>query len=112
MSVYRRTYDPLRDISALDLADLRKWICENCGLHCAGRGGPERNHCIYPDRKFYHQKVSVLVNYELVCHICHQRGDVHTRAHRLEFLQKQKDRYGAALVDGWIDSLGLKDSSI
>ena len=34
------------------------------------------------------------------------------RTNRLEFYQKQCDRYGEDVVDGWIESLPMKDKNI
>src|SRR3990172_8381864 len=104
MTVYiqPRVLNPFRDVSAEELAEYRGWACENCG-HGVG-DDPERNHCIVPDRKRYHQQVSIALNYELVCHWCHQREDVHTFQHRVEFKRKQEERYGAEVVAGWLRS--------
>ena len=104
--------NPFADISTIELADHLGWICQNCGLHCASRGGPEANHCLVHDRKRYHRQVTIYMNKELVCHICHQEGEVHTIQHRLEFYRKRCEQYGRDVVDGWLKGLPIAYAEI
>jgi len=91
--------DPFKEPDVMELAEYRAFVCENCGEHVFWGGRhPERNHCLIPDRKRYHNVVTVGINLELVCNVCHQLEHVHTYEHRVEFKRKQEQRYGVQTV--------------
>ena len=112
VSTIPRVLDPFRVYTTVEHADMLNWICEHCHQHCGGRGGPESNHCLVPDRKRYGSQVDEAINKELVCHICHQEEEVHTFVHRVAFKRKQEDRYGVKRVDGWLRSIPMVSDGI
>ena len=107
-----RVLDPFSDCDALTLAECRGYTCEACGGSVWQNGGPERNHCLVPDRRRYHKQVTVAINFELVCHRCHQTEECHTFVHRVAFKRKQEERYGVKRVDGWLRSIPMVSDGI
>ena len=104
--------NPFADCTAAELAEYRGYKCENCSGSVWQNGGPERNHCLVPDRKRYHQQVTIVLNFELVCHKCHQTEECHTFEHRVAFKRKQEERYGVERVDGWLRSIPMVSDGI
>lgn len=113
MSVYDtpRVLDPFSNPSAYELAEARNWICEcGCGEHVNRHGGPERNHCIFPDRKRHHSEVSRAWNYQLVAHNHHE--NCHTLENRIRFYKIQCDRYGREFMEGCLKQVPVHPSEI
>ena len=114
MSVYTipRVLDPFKQVTTTELCEYRKDTCENCKKNVWGNGGPEKNHCILPDRKRHKPYCDMAINLELVCAYCHRMEFVHTFQHRVEFKRKQESRYGAERVEGWLAQVGTFDEII
>jgi len=109
MTVYDmpRVLDPFSNPSAEELAEYRDWTCEICGME----RGVQRHHALFR-RDIRFPQLDCALNYQLVGVICHMSGCADTRANRLEFYEKQCERYGKDVVDGWIDSLPMHDKSL
>jgi hypothetical protein len=111
MSVWieTKTADPFSDINIRDFLRLRP-RCEVRGGKCLGRAS-QRHHALFGrDRRF--PQLDVLINYQAVCENCHTgTGEADYRANKTAFYARQCERYGKAVVDGWIESLPLKDKS-
>jgi hypothetical protein len=79
--------------------------CEHCGSAFTFSNRPERHHCIH-GRVKGKPEFDEPVNIELVCHNCHQSGEVDSFEHRKEFAMRQINR-GYDVV-AWVESLNLK----
>ena len=105
MTVYEhKKRDLYADISAEDLAELRKYRCEAGGPNCIGIG-TQRHHGMIRRGKSA-KWLNVLLNYQLVCYVCHtETGYADSAENHIAFYNLQSDRYGEDVVESWIDSL-------
>lgn len=103
-----KVLDPFGNPGAEELAEARGWVCEVCGK----RRGTQRHHALFrTDRRF--PMLDVAINYQLVCPVCHtETGEADSRQNRLTFYEKQCERYGKGVVDGWIDSLPMLNKDL
>lgn len=109
MTVYdtHRKRDPFADIGAQDFAEYRKWKCEADGEGCLGLGSQRHHALIRRDRRF--PWLNVLINYQLVCRVCHtETGYADSKENRDRFYEIQCERYGKDVVDNWIDNCRSK----
>ena len=84
---------------------IRGNACEHCHKPFMRDNWPERHHSI-KGRSKHRPEFDEDVNIELVCHNCHQSGEVDSFEHRQEFAMRQVNRgYNVSL---WIQSLDLK----
>ena len=79
--------------------------CEYCHRSFSINNPAERHHAIVRRSK-RHPEYDASVNIELVCHDCHQSGEVDSYEHRQEFAMRQINR-GLDVVS-WYQSLDLK----
>ena len=79
--------------------------CEFCGVIFTYDNFCERHHAIVKRRKG-NAALDEPVNIELVCHQCHQSGNVDSFEHRQEFAIRQINR--GFDVKSWYESLDLK----
>ena len=110
MTVYdtNRKRNLFADISAEELAELRHYKCEAKGNNCVNHG-TQRHHGLIRRSKRFVKQLDVLINYQLVCYVCHvETGYADSEENHINFYQRQCDRYGKQLVDDWVDSLGFK----
>ena len=86
--------NPFADIQADELAELRRYRCEVRGNGCTGRGSQRHHGLVRRDRRFAKQ-LDVLINYQLVCPICHTvTGAADSRENHERFEEIQRERYG------------------
>ena len=105
MTVYEhKKHDLYADISAEDLAELRKYRCEAGGPNCIGIG-TQRHHGMIRRGKSA-KWLNVLLNYQLVCYVCHtETGYADSEENHIKFYQMQCERYGSGTVEHWIADL-------
>ena len=96
MTVYlpNRRRDPFKNITTEELMELRKHRCEARGPQCTGRGC-QTHHGLRRRDKRFQTVLNVLINYQLVCEVCHtETGYADSKENHEKFLELQKERYG------------------
>jgi len=84
-----------------ELIKSRGWCCENCGQPQVTL---EAHHCLIHRMKG-HPELDCEENIMLVCHNCHESGEVNSWECRKRFWEKQTTRYD---MKKWLDNLNLK----
>jgi len=85
--------------------------CEVKGEQCQGRAS-QRHHALFRRDKRFPQ-LDCAMNYQAACENCHTgTGEADSYENKMRFYQIQCDRYGKERVDGWIESLPLKDKRL
>lgn len=88
-----------------DLRTERGPLCE----YCKERQAEQRHHCLVPDRKRFHEEVTVKENLMAVCAYCHTGICVLDRREvRIWFYDVQCNRYGVDHMEDWLKSLPAK----
>ena len=111
MSVYTmpRALDPFSDVDIQEFLRLRR-NCEVKGSKCQGRAS-QRHHALFRRDKRFPQ-LNVAMNYQATCEHCHTgTGEADATDNKYRFYEIQCNRYGAERVDGWIESLPLKNKT-
>jgi len=96
MTVYDTNHrrDPFKHITTEELMELRGYRCEARGPQCTGRGCQAHHGLRRRDTRFQ-TVLNVLINYQLVCEVCHTgTGYADSKENHEKFLQMQRDRYG------------------